>query len=186
MQEGRGKHAEPVTRKPSAPQAAAPRVRSGRFTLLLLLGLAAAVLAADLWTKHLVGRALASDSSVGAIRVIPGCLDFRWSENRGAVFGMGQGKGAFFIAFTLIATVAILWVGLAHGRRSLLLTFGLGVLLGGALGNLYDRIFYSHVRDFIYAYLGTHVWPTFNVADIAICTGAGLIILYSFRYPSET
>ena len=176
-----------MTRRPATPlPAAAPRIHSSRFTLILLLGLAAAVVAVDLWTKHLAEQALHSGSVGRVIRVIPGCLDFRWSENRGAVFGMGQGKGEFFIAFTLVAAVAILWLGLTHGRRSLLLTTGLGLLLGGALGNLYDRVIFSHVRDFIHAYLGAYAWPTFNFADMAICAGAGVVILYSFRQPRET
>ena len=176
-----------MTRGPAAPRSpASPRVHSRRLTLALLLGLAAAIVAVDLWTKHLADQALNSDSFGHAIRVIPGCLDFRWSENRGAVFGMGQGKGGLFIAFTLVAAAAILWFGLTHGRRSLLLTTGLGLLLGGALGNLYDRIFFSHVRDFIHAYAGRYAWPTFNVADMAICAGAAVVILYSFRQPRET
>ena len=175
--------------RPSPVDAPAERIRSRRFVLLLLLGLAGAIVAADLAAKHLAEQALRPDPDAGVIRVIrviPGCLDFRWSENSGAVFGMGQGKRGLFIAFTLAATAGILWAALAYGRRSALLTIGLGLLLGGALGNLYDRIFISYVRDFIHAYAGRYAWPTFNVADMAICAGAAVVILHSFRQPNET
>lgn len=186
MQKGRGKQSEPVTRGQSspsdAPAAPAALVRSCRFVLMLLLGLAAIVVAADLVTKHLAGRALNS-TDTRIIHVIPGCLRLQWTENRGAVFGMGQGKRGLFIAFTIVAVAGIIWVAGKHGRKSLLLTTGLGLLLGGALGNLCDRIVLAHVRDFILAYAGPYKWPTFNVADMAICAGAAAIILYSFCEP---
>lgn len=185
MQEGRGKQSERVKAGQPSPDAPETRIRSRRFVLMLLLGLAAAMLAADLITKHVADRALNSGADSRIIRVVPGCLDFRWTGNRGAVFGIGQGRRALFITFTIIASAGIVWATLSHGRRSLLLTTGLGLLLGGALGNLYDRIFISFVRDFIYLHAGRYAWPTFNVADMAICAGAAAVIIYSFRQPKE-
>ena len=143
-----------------------------------------AVVISDLFTKWLAFRSLDSET---VLSVIPGLLNLRLSLNRGAVFGIGQGLGPLFIVFTLAATLIIVWVAWGHGRSSRLLTVGLALVLGGALGNLWDRLVYKGVRDFIDLYVGQHHWPTFNVADMAICTGAGLVILYSFlsRGPQE-
>lgn len=139
---------------------------------------AASTLILDLFTKWFAFDRL---DEFLPLAVIPGLLNFRISVNRGAVFGIGQGLGKLFIAFTVIASVGILWAAWVHGRSSRLLTWALGFLLGGALGNLWDRLVHGSVRDFIDVYAGSYHWPTFNVADTAICIGAGLIILYSWR-----
>ncbi len=148
--------------------------------MVIFSGVAGVALACDLLTKALAFRYL---DPVVPLSVIPGLLNLRWSENKGAVFGLGQGLAPLFIVFTIIAAAAIIWAVRAYGRSSRLLTCGLGLLLGGALGNLWDRVVYGSVRDFIDLYLGRYHWPTFNVADAAICVGVTLVIIHAFRSP---
>ena len=144
---------------------------------LVFVAVSVAVLTADLLTKWLAFDKL--DPSVPFV-VIPGLLNFRRSLNLGAVFGIGQGMGALFVLFTEVASVVLVWVACVYGLSSRLLSCALALLLGGALGNLWDRLVHGSVRDFIDVYAGSHHWPTFNVADVAICVGCGLIILHSF------
>jgi len=162
---------------------AADRPLNGKaVTAGIFLSTASFVLLADLLTKSL---AFSRIEFPHAVTVIPGFLDLRLSSNRGAVFGIGQGKGTYFILFTLVAAAGILWAAAAYGRTSRFFTFGLGCVLGGALGNLVDRLTKGSVRDFIDVYVGTLHWPTFNVADMAICVGAGILVLCAFRGEGE-
>ena len=162
--------------------AADTRQNEGRASAALFGCSAAVVLILDLLTKHIAFQRLRRGE---AVPLLPGCLDLRLSGNQGAVFGIGQGFGWFFILATVVATAAILWAVWKYGRSSRLLSCGLGLLLGGALGNLYDRIVIGFVRDFIDAYIGAHHWPTFNVADMAICVGAGMLVLQALLAPSR-
>ena len=115
--------------------------------------------------------------------IIPNFLDLSRSENRGGVFGVGQGQVAFFILFTLVASAVILWAVWKYGRTSRWLTFGLGCVFGGAMGNLWDRRELGYVRDFIDVHVGLYHWPTFNLADSAICVGAAILVIHSFLTP---
>jgi signal peptidase II len=160
--------------------AAGPRRDGKAVTAAIFLATASFVLLADLLTKS-----LAFSQCQIPRAVIPGFLDFHLNRNLGAVFGIAQGKGAFFIVFTLIAAAGIVWAVAAYGRTSRWLTFGLGCVLGGALGNLVDRLTVGSVRDFIDVYVRARHWPTFNVADMAICTGAAILVLWAFRAPRE-
>jgi len=150
--------------------------------LAVFLAIAAAVLFCDLATKWAAFKYLDPDLRYP---VIPGLFNLTRSENTGAVFGIGKGQREFFIVFSFAALIGISWAQWAHGRSSLLLTCGLGLLAGGALGNLYDRIAFGKVRDFIDVYWGEWHWPTFNVADTAIVVGCGLLLLYSLRMPPK-
>ena len=161
--------------------AAAP-VGSAWSAVGLMAVVGAAVLAGDLLTKWAAFRSLLVGE---VVPVVGGVLNFRLSRNEGAVFGMGQGLGPVFVLVTIVAVAAMVWAVWVYGRGSRILSCALGLLLGGALGNLWDRVAYGHVRDFIDVYAGTRHWPTFNVADVAICVGVGLIVLYSFRHPAE-
>lgn len=139
------------------------------------------IIISDLVTKWAAFRFLDPQAP---LTVIPGFLNLQLSLNEGAVFGLGKGLRPLFVVFALVASAGIVWAQWVHGRSSLVLTGGLALLLGGALGNLYDRIADGCVRDFIDVYAGSYHWPTFNIADTAICIGCGLVILYSFRAPS--
>ena len=158
--------------------AAGGRGSPGRRMGFLFAPVAVGTLLADLLTKWLAFNRL---DPVTPLPVIRGVLNLRLSTNPGAVFGIGKGMGGALALFTVLAAAAVIWAAWTHGRSSLLLTWGLAVLLGGALGNLWDRLAHGSVRDFIDLYAGSRHWPTFNVADMAICVGAGLVILYSLR-----
>ena len=116
--------------------------------------------------------------------------------NRGALFGIGQGKVALFATLSGLAAAAILyWLFIAGGARDLLLTLSLGSVMGGVAGNLYDRLglwwtaeFEGHpqhaVRDWILLQYGDWVWPNFNVADMLLVCGASLLVLHAWRVPA--
>ncbi len=160
---------------------AAARGLTGKAVIAaIFLCTAAGVIAGDLLTKKL---AFHGDNLSRPRVIIPNFLDLTRTENRGGVFGVGQGQVTFFILFTLAASAVILWAAWKYGRTSRLLTFGLGCVLGGAMGNLWDRCALGYVRDFIHCFVGRHHWPTFNIADSAICVGAALLVLHSFLTP---
>jgi len=159
---------------------AKPALNGKAVTASLFLSTTAFVVTADLLTKWLAFRSIERG---GSIRVIGGFLDLIHVENPGAVFGIGQGKQTFFILFTFVAAAGLIWAAWKYGRSSRFLTFGLGCVLGGALGNLWDRLFIGTVRDFIYCHIGSFHWYVFNLADAAICVGAGALILCAY-WPS--
>jgi len=106
-------------------------------------------------------------------------------RNTGIAFGLwaggNSGKQIFFVIFTLIAIIAILYYLLSQTKFSFLKTWACGFIIGGALGNLTDRIIYGNVVDFIDCHLGRYHWPAFNVADSAITIGIGLLFLQIYR-----
>lgn len=139
-----------------------------------LLGAAAVIVAADQATK-----ALAIDRlSDGPVDLIEGAVSLRLTTNSGGVFGLGQGYPAFFLVATMVVTAAILlWARRIEDASWLI---PLGLVIGGGIGNLVDRVF----RDLgggVVDFIDLHVWPVFNVADAAIVTGVGLILLSTFR-----
>src|SRR5919204_2780926 len=126
------------------------------------------------------------------INVIPGFFRFTHVQNRGAAFGLfaespSEWKAAVLVLFSLVALVvvsALLWKN-SHAMSST--GIGLASILGGAVGNLWDRLLSGHVVDFLDFYLGGYHWPAFNIADSAIVIGAFLLvtdILFS-RAPAE-
>jgi signal peptidase II len=154
-----------------------PKLNSKAATAAIFFGTAVVVFAADLLTKWAAFR---DANLIRPYIVIPNFLDLTRTENRGGVFGIGQGKVAFFILFTIIASAVILWAVRRYGRTSRLLTFGLGCVFGGAMGNFWDRVELDRVRDFIHCFIGRYHWPTFNLADSAICVGAAILVIHSF------
>ncbi len=143
------------------------------------------LLAADQYTKSLAVQYLKDQPS---IELIPGVLELFYLENRGMAFGLmnrpDPGMASYLlIAVTVIAVILILlWAfRLRHEDRRLL--FGLSLILGGAVGNLIDRVRIREVIDFIDVYIGSYHWPAFNIADSAITVGtcwiAVCIILFN-------
>lgn len=145
--------------------------------------IAAAVFALDRLTKWVIETRL---SFVDAYNVIPGFFDIVRSTNSGAAFGMfndstSPWRTALLVAVSLAAVGVVsvmLWKSAGLGRAPL---WGLALILGGAAGNLVDRIASGQVTDFLLVYIGAYQWPTFNIADSAIVIGAGLLILDQLR-----
>jgi len=143
---------------------------------LTLYGIAAAVLFLDRVTKVLAERNLQD----GPVELIPGVLDLRYTTNPGGAFGLFGGIPWLFVAVSAVVVVAIV---LASRRLPATASaVGLGLVLGGAIGNLIDRAirgpgFTGEVVDFI----DLHVWPIFNLADSAIVIGAAVLLLSGLR-----
>ncbi|MGA8540517.1 MAG: signal peptidase II [Terriglobales bacterium] len=147
-------------------------MRKYHFLIALL------VIALDRFTKWMVARRL---SLHDGITVIPGFFRIIHTENPGAAFGIfadspSEWKVGLLIVFSVIALLivcALLWKN-SHSLTST--GIGLSLILGGAVGNLWDRLVSRHVVDFLLFYIGPHQWPAFNVADSAIVMGAGLLV----------
>jgi signal peptidase II len=143
----------------------------------------AATLAADLGSKAWAEHRL--DGYPGIVEVWKNHLALILARNRGGAWGLLQStsenvRRPFFLLVSVaaIAFIMTLYRRLQPHQRAL--QWGLPLVLGGALGNVFDRIRYGHVIDFIDAHIGEHHWPTFNVADIAICVGVGLMAVDMF------
>lgn len=108
--------------------------------------------------------------------------------NRGALFGIGNDgsglNGMFLLVSCLAATFIIYWTSRPEVAQDRLLCIALGLILGGTLGNLYDRIVFGGVRDFLHWYIvydeHVHVWPDFNIADCCLVSGAGVLLLHAY------
>ena len=105
-------------------------------------------------------------------------------QNTGAAFSFLSDQGGwqryFLIAISLLAVLYIPWL-INQYKKNILIVIGLLLILGGAIGNLYDRISYGYVIDFIYLHFDEFYWPAFNVADSAISLGVLLFLYGSFK-----
>ena len=144
----------------------------------LLVGLAASVAAVDLFSKWLLFHTVGESRR---LLVVPGFFALGPSRNTGGLFGVGRGRAEVFIFLSLAAIGLILWMFFTLDRPTRWPVMGLGSVLGGAAGNLWDRVIHGSVRDFLDVQLGSYHWPTFNVADVFICLGAAILILHAWR-----
>ena len=129
-----------------------------------------------------------------AWNIIPGMFNIVHTENPGIAFGMlanlaNPWRDSFLIGLSLLVLSIISAFLLRAGGQGMLLRLGLALVMGGALGNLFDRIVYGTVTDFVEVHMGEHYFPAFNVADSAITVGACLLLLdmwYSRERKSQT
>jgi signal peptidase II len=173
-----------------------------RFVLVCAIGLGL-----DLWSKSYAFAHLAppiahpDESRPRVVEFIPGWINFTTTTNHGAVFGLGQGQRYLFLGVSIVA-IGFLSYLFATSKRQRLYQFILGMLLAGVLGNMYDRVVFGYVRDMIHALPGWR-WPgtwhlggypgdardvfpfIFNVADVLLCVGVGLMIAYSLLTAQE-
>lgn len=184
---------------------------SPRPRIVLVFGLAIAACVVDLVSKEVVFArlsegmenrswvTLAALGAPGATEPVPGFhLDIAFTRdasgrvipfvNHGALFGMGGSQAwgnAFFTIVSLAAAVGIgIWVSVMRKAPEWILAVALGLILGGTVGNLHDRILHGGVRDFLHwNYLFD--WPVFNMADVFLVTGAGLLLLHVSLMPGE-
>ncbi len=149
-------------------------------------GLAAVVFVLDRITKIAIKRTMLAWDTV---TIIPGFFSIVHTENPGAAFSVLAGApaavrrgvliGLTSLALAIIATM--IWRMGASTAKNRALRLGLALILGGALGNLFDRVVHGTVTDFLELYYRSFSWPAFNVADSAITTGACLVVLDMLR-----
>jgi len=137
------------------------------------------VIGLDQWTKSLV---LARMPLYASIPLIPGLLHFTLVYNRGALFGIFHDladplRSTLFLIIPAIAIVMIVAFQYLTTVADTFAQAGLALILGGAMGNLIDRVRLGYVVDFVDAMVGEHHWPAFNVADSAICVGVSVLVL---------
>ena len=148
----------------------------------IIAGSAAVVMAVDQLTKHLVITSLGS-SEVISLTSFFNLVNVR---NRGAAFGFLNSPDIswqfwFFLLATFTAVGIICFVAKGARETDRFLFAGLGCIMGGALGNLIDRVRFREVIDFLDLHYAQMHWPAFNVADIAICLGAAMTAFYMLR-----
>lgn len=146
------------------------------------LGLSALVIVLDQLTKNWITSAF----QLGDSLTITGFFNLVLAYNTGAAFSFLAGAGGwqriFFIAIAVIAAIVIVYI-MRKPENHTLLNAALALILGGAIGNVIDRIRLGHVVDFIQVHGAGYYFPAFNIADSAITVGAALLIWDSFRKP---
>ena len=151
--------------------------------MLKWLSISTIVIALDLVTKHLIQSAFV----FGEQLKITSFFDLVHYHNEGAAFGFLNNAGGwqkwFFTAIAAIAAIVITYL-IKKNSTQKLFCLGLALVLGGALGNLYDRVTLGYVVDFLNFHWDIHAFPAFNVADSAISVGVVILLLDSFKKPN--
>jgi signal peptidase II len=159
--------------------------RDYRIPLLLL---AALVVVADRWSKVWIIHHI---NPGHAITVIPGVFRLTHVLNTGAAFSLFDSFSPIavrnsLVAFSILAIIIVLAMLWRAGRELSLTGIALALILGGAAGNLYDRLRFSHVVDFLEVHIVRYHWPDFNIADSCIVIGACLLLIEIFRPQSQS
>lgn len=146
---------------------------------LIPVGIAVAVVIVDQLTKLWIMTTFALHEQQN---IIPGVFDLVYVTNTGAAFGFLAGsknllRQAFFVAVAIIALIVIIFAYGHLKRQGRIFVYALGLIAGGAVGNLIDRLRFGSVVDFLDFYLGSYHWPAFNAADSAITVGVALFLL---------
>jgi signal peptidase II len=152
----------------------------------LLLGLALAVFVADQLTKLWIAQRMPLGTygeAAGAIRIIKGFFYLVHVGNTGAAWSMFSGQSVMLAIVAFGTLLAIFFWREALGLRDRLAQICFGLLCGGIVGNLVDRVLHGHVIDFIDLHFGSYIYPTFNVADSGICVGVLVYLWLSLRVP---
>lgn len=112
--------------------------------------------------------------------VIEGVFSITYIENKGAAFGLGEGNAFIFVLMAIIVSVVMIYYYKGQ-EKNFWLSLGVSLILSGAWGNLIDRVMKGSVTDMF----NFHIWPVFNIADIAVCLGCFFFILYIFKEPNK-
>jgi len=147
------------------------------------VGIALAVVIVDQLTKLWIMTTFALH---GQQKIIPGFFDLVYVTNTGAAFGFLAGsktwlRQAFFVGVAIVALIVIVFAYGHLKKQGRLFVYALGLIAGGAVGNLIDRLRFGSVVDFLDFYLGSYHWPAFNAADSAITVGVALFLLGTLR-----
>jgi len=142
--------------------------------LLIYILAGVLVLGGDLVTKFIVAARL----EVGAsCELVKNFFYFTFVKNEGAAWGIMTGQQTFLIIISLLAGALMVYYFMKSDEHEALLRFGLVLAFCGMLGNLYDRVFLGYVRDFIDVFIFGYDFPVFNVADMGVVIGLGLVIV---------
>ncbi len=166
-------------------------MRAVLFTLIASSGLGA-----DLVSKEIVFRWRGLPQPNHEFWLIEGFVGIETAVNKGALFGMGQGWTSLFVTLSIAAAIGIVvWLFVFKAAQDWVLTLALAVVLGGILGNLYDRLglwdaqgnldLQYGVRDWILFRFRQYTWPNFNIADSLLVCGAGWLMWHSFWLPQS-
>jgi len=162
------------------------RQRLGAYRWFLTL--AGSVLVLDQLTK----LAILSTLPLGTygppdhIPIIPGFFNLVHVGNTGAAWSLFSGRSTLLALLALSTLAAIFFWRRSLGLRLLPVQISFGLLCGGIVGNLVDRMVHHHVIDFLDFHFGSYIYPTFNVADSGICVGVIIYLWHSFRTPAES
>ena len=153
--------------------------------MLKWLGLSGLIIVLDQLTKVVMSNWLELYQTVA---VMP-YFNFTLAHNSGAAFSFLAGAGGwqrwFFIVLALVVSaVLVVWLSRLKAAAKME-AIAISLIIGGAIGNVLDRFLHGYVIDFIDVYVGSYHWPAFNIADAAICIGAILLILDSFKKTAE-
>ena len=153
----------------------------GRWPYLIVVFV---TLALDRWTKSMIHTHLNLNQSIS---VIDGLFDITYIRNTGVAFGIfntfsSPAKSLILSVFAITAAVVVIVYSLRNPAGNWRLQGALSLILAGALGNLYDRLTYGYVIDFLEFYLRSYHWPAFNVADSAITIGVILLAFEIIRH----
>ena len=143
-----------------------------------LIAIAVLVFAIDIAAKYIIDARVAPNSEVS---VVPYIIDFTNVHNYGAAWGMLAGKQAFLIFLTILFIAVFIWYYIKEKNKTWLLTISFGLLLAGCFGNLFDRVFFGYVRDFL-MFDFWKAFPVFNFADVALFVGVILFVIYLSLY----
>lgn len=144
----------------------------------VMMAIIVAILVLDLVTKYVFDVTLADGSTIA---VIPHLFNFKLAHNYGAAWGVMAGKQIFLIVLSLIFLAIFIFYYIKEKNKTWLLNITFGFLIAGCLGNVYDRIGFGYVRDFI-QFDFWQSFPIFNFADIALCVGVVLFVIYLILY----
>lgn len=142
--------------------------------LCYLIAIVLGVLLADQLTKFMADRVMMEGQNY---EIIDNFFYFTYVHNEGMAWSLLSGQRWLFLLFTPVVLCALIYFFTVTKKHEILTRYGVVLVIGGALGNYIDRLFLGYVRDFIHFYIFDYDFPIFNVADIAVCLGIGLIIL---------
>ncbi|MBN2373899.1 signal peptidase II [bacterium] len=160
------------------------RIKTFGMTHIYIFAIFSSILILDQVTKHLI---LSFMNPYKSIPIIPGFFDIVYVMNKGGAFGIWSGqsplfRGIIFISFSIV-TILALGIIYIKSDKEHITRLGIAFLMAGAIGNLIDRLRWGMVVDFMDFYISSLHWPAFNVADMAICFGLGLILLNLIKNP---
>ena len=145
-----------------------------------VLFITALIITADQISKLLIKSTM---TLYDVIPVIPGFFQLNYITNKGMAFGINLPVGiSFFSGISLIITCFLVWILWCERKNNLLMRISLALILGGAIGNLIDRILFGEVVDFFDFMIGDFHWYIFNIADSAVTVGIILMLFYSFLF----